>query len=192
VSKNLDQMQAENPNFVPSGSDIVHVFSGGEGFATTIDKLAVLINGFTVDENTQPSVGRTVVFPVALGGAVAPIPAGPLVWAEVEVDTDGFFSSMSPDRFVTPAGIKLIELFFSFRHSDTATPIATPIRFHIFKNGNTSNPVATGEATVGATITSRPIDVTLGDYFQVVFEQETGGTEDGCYFGLKVLERVAI
>ena len=188
---NLDQMYLANPNFVPVDTDKLYVFSGGKAYPCTVDKLAALITGFTVAESSQPSVGKTVVqlFPDS-GQTYRHAAAGLLLWDVALYDTETIFSTGEGTRIPVKAGITQAELSCCLVR-DPLFP-GTDTSFAIYKNGDTSKPVAQGEFTTGSTIISFPVTVVGGtDYFQVVVGAECYIVADASWFSLKVLERTA-
>jgi len=186
----LDDSKAANPNYVMSMGDLMFFWSGGQGYAGSIQKLAELIIQATVAEVSQPAISHAIVkFGDSLEDGREPSFGGTFEWKEVVIDTEGFFSAGFPSRFTIPAGVTLVEVGVTI-DIPVADTLVTPSLIKITKNGD-AEAIVTTQITQAATLVSPPIAVVGGDYIEINPNTTMYMNVPTSRYWIKVLERGA-
>ena len=178
-------------------------------------RIDVKTGGFVRDapQDDKAYVRRNAAWMEAAGGTVRtflgamlrlaankawPYPSLPIPWDEPEYDTSGFWSAANPGRLTIPAGVSVVRLHATVRAQQGQTSGNRTGWLEFAKNGSTAFRGSAALAlNMGSysnppiSITSPPIRVEAGDYFEV----RQNGTEtasvthaaDTSLFALEVL-----
>lgn len=190
-NKTLSFIRANQPTFTLIGSNLIAVEVGGNTRVITVDELAVLMTGQTVQQGRQSAyVGATVtpnygVSTIGVGGAV-----GHVVFNAAAFDSNSFWSGGIPQRITIPANVTRARL--SFR---ATAPSDTIGKVSIVKNGELPDGQATAVIASGICYVSTPaLSVVGGDYFEVYLEFSSGTQSlysSKAYFDIEALELTA-
>lgn len=202
-NKTLEQLTPADPL---SGDELIYLVQNGNSRRITVDDLATLINGFTVQQGIQSSF-RGVVLRSPSGimngtgnPAVPPYTEDPATaeWDSAEIDTDSFWTAAFPTRIVIPPGITKVRLGFSL------TTIGNHIKASVVKNGEdmpgqayASSSQATDHRDINGERLScsawTPVlSVVAGDFFEVRAQSnDSFGANFAGFFTLEVVEVVA-
>lgn len=145
----------------------------------------------------KPFKGAMAIFSANKGLAA---PTFPVLWDDVDYDTDDFWSAASPGRFTVPAGVTMVRLHATLDFvsgSFTGTNGQSTI-LQFGKNGSTNfrgsaiNSPRSGYSDSGFNVASPPIPVVEGDYFELRWNTSQSGTLTAkagtSLFSIEVLE----
>ena len=127
------------------------------------------------EDGTSPQYRRTFRETVVFQGIICDktatqlVPVGgfhQIIWTLPILDTAGFWNAGAPDRLTIPAGINVIELVGRWRA--TTGGGRSEQNLVLYKNGAfTESTVAEVVNTPAATISSGPVMVVTGDFFEL-------------------------
>jgi len=124
----------------------------------------------------------------------SPITPGVNVWNTItlplpQLDTAGFWGAGAPTRLTVPTNIEIIEVVCDVKQESTGGPL---LAIRIRQNGVTDVAwsQATSSGTVGDHVSTGPLQVVAGDYFEfLVFPTRAGNFPVGpTWFGLHILQ----
>lgn len=163
-------------------------------------------NGSPVSQTSSTDRRAWLQAPPAFSGALVNITSNvslsnqtdtTVSWDVEEYDQGGWWAAGSPTRLTVPAGVSRVLFAFSARFAANGTGLRNA---YVRKNGGTSYPGYTRQTVkpdsitdFTSTATSPVIDVSPGDYFELIVWQNSGGSlnlsgTDNTWFTIRALE----
>lgn len=136
----------------------------------------VMFQGARLQRSTNVGISANVVFPIA--------------WDIVALDTAGMWSSGAPTRLTIPAKVQVVE-FLGGEYFVASSSGAGAL--YVRKNGTTiiAWMVTQFTTTRGLTLSTGPVSVAQGDYFELVHQHSQSGTlqaDPRTYFAATILQ----
>lgn len=180
----------------PDGTEYLLITQGGNSRKILLSDLAAYIaTAGSIVPSSNAWRGARARRSSTLSSLTSPVT---LTWDSTSVDTDSFWSAGAPTRLTVPTGIQKVRLTWGIRHQSGAS--AGSVATLLSKNGtNCTNPdnyiyTSNREGTSGftdnvASGVSGVLDVSAGDYFELVHNFSIGGSIlTDSFFEIEVVE----
>jgi hypothetical protein len=171
------------------GADLIYIVQDGVSYKLDLATLKTFINTDpTVVPASEPFVGARVKMTSTDTSGTSEIA---MSWDAEDYDYGGFWSSGAATRLTIPSGVTMVQLSGALRSTGGA---ATTAVLYIRKNGSeviAANSVSSGFTSTNLFVASGPIEVTPGDYFELMYGVTASGRTVGAdrtFFSIEAIE----